>query len=70
MITATLKLGSLSNQLNKASASQCEAEGSEFIADGRLIISSKIPGEGYVRRKVGCGGGWDFSSEAILVLIV
>jgi hypothetical protein len=46
VIIKTLKEGSLSYQERRASASQCEAEGREFIAVGRLIVRRRMPGEG------------------------
>jgi hypothetical protein len=43
---ATRKEGPLSNQESRASASQCEPEGSEFMAEGRLIVRRRMEGVG------------------------
>jgi hypothetical protein len=46
VIIRTRREGSASYQESRESASQWEAEGREFIAAGRLIVSSTMPGEG------------------------
>ena len=42
----TRREGSLSYQVRRASASQWEAEGREFMAVGRLMVRRRMPGEG------------------------
>jgi len=56
VIIKTLKEGSLSYQERRASASQCEAEGREFIAVGRLIVRRRMPGEDRSGGRLGGAG--------------
>jgi hypothetical protein len=42
----TRREGSLSYQVRRASASQWEEEGREFMAVGRLMVRRRMPGEG------------------------